>query len=547
MKPRLLPSLPAQWVLRSALASMLVSLQWVPASAQDAGNPAAASFRIRGFELTGDIPLPPEDTTRILAPYISNQATIETLQQASAALEKALKDKGFVLHRVALPPQEVGDKVTLSIVKFVIGKVVVEGAKFNSEANIRASIPELREGEAPSFKTLAVQTALANENPNKRIQVGLRESDEPDRIDVRVQVVDERPISVLAGVSNTGSDATGRDRLSLVVGHNNVLGLDHQLSAAFTTSAERSSDVRQIGLSYRVPLYAQGGAISASYTNSDVVGKFGTFNTSGVGETLGFSYSHYLQPQGGRRSYLTAGWEDKTFNATKVTIGGVVQYTPTDASFNPVHRKSQPITLGYSVRQEADAMVWSYTLNWATHVGGGPGATLAAYRAEDSRVQTVNWNALRGDASWTQAFASGWLLGAKSQFQFTSDALIAGEQFGLGGSNSVRGTAERPISGDSGVLASVELSTPELVPGLRLVGFADAGVLASNNTDRVTTKASTDGLSSAGLGLRYGAGNLGLTAEWARIVRGATTTSGSSTGLPVQGDSKLHVNLTARF
>lgn len=517
------------------------------AQAQDAGASTSPSFRIRGFELTGDIPLPPEETTRILAPYISNQATIETLQQASAALEKALKDKGFVLHRVTLPPQEVGDKVALNIVKFVIGKVVVEGAKFYSEQNIRASIPELREGEAPSFKKLAVQTALANASPNKRIQVGLRESEEPDRIDAQVKVVDERPLSLLAGLSNTGNDATGRDRLALVAGHNNLFGRDHQVSLAFTTSLERSSDVKQLGLSYRVPFYAQGGALSLSYTNSDVVGKFGSFDTGGVGQTYGASYSHYLQPDGGRRTYLTLGWEDKTFNATKVMVGGVAIYTPVDSNFNPIHRKSQPLTLGYAVRDESDAALWAYTLNWVTNLAGGSGASLADYQAEDGRIQKVNWNALRGQASYSQALTSGWLLGVKGEFQFSSDALISGEQFGLGGSGSVRGTAERPISGDSGVLASFELNTPELLPGLRLVGFADVGVLANNNTDKTNSKAATDGLSSVGLGLRYGAGNMGLTAEWARVVRGATVTGSSTTNLPVQGDSKLHVNLTARF
>lgn len=537
--------------LCAALAMALVGFAGVAAAqesgAASAASPSAATFRIRGFELTGDIPLPPEETTRILAPYISNQATIDTLQQAGAALEKALKDKGYVLHRVALPPQEVGDKVTLNIVKFVIGKVVVEGAKFNSEQNIRASVPELREGEAPSFKRLAVQTALANENPSKRIQVGLKESEEPDRIDVRVNVVDERPLSLLVGLSNTGNESTGRDRLALVAGHNNVLGLDHQLSLAFTTSMERSSDVKQLGLNYRVPFYAQGGALAASYTNSDVVGKFGSFSSSGVGETYGLSYSHYLQPEGGRRSYLTVGWEDKTFNATKITVGGVVQYTPVDLSFNPVNRKSQPLTLGYSSRTEGDTSAMSYSINWAGNFEGGSGNTLKAYQAEDSRIQSASWNALRGDASFTRAMARGWLMGAKAQFQFTSDALISGEQFGLGGSSSVRGTSERPISGDSGVFASLEVSTPEVMEGLRLVGFVDAGLLSSNNTGNVTNKVASDGLTSAGIGVRYGAGAVGITAEWARIVRGASVPTSAPTGLPQQGDEKLHVNLTARF
>lgn len=527
-----------------ALSAVGGALAQTPASPAAAGTP---SFRIRGFELTGDIPLPTEETTRILAPFISNQATIDTLQQASAALEKALKEQGFALHRVSLPPQEVGDKVALHIVKFVIGKVVVEGAKFHTDANIRGSIPELQSGQAPNFQRMAVQTAIANENPSKQIQVGLKESEEPDQIDARVRVVDERPWSLLVGVSNTGNESTGRDRLAVVAGHNNVFDRDHQLSLAFTTSLERSSDVKQLGLNYRVPFYAQGGVLAASYTNSDVVGQFGSFSSSGVGETYGIQYSHYLQPEGGRRSYLTLGWEDKTFNATKITVGGVVQYTPVDLSFNPVHRKSQPLTLGYAARAERDTSVLAYSISWAGNFAGGSGNNLKAYQAEDPRIQSASWNALRGDASYTQALRSGWLLGARTQFQLTSDALISGEQFGLGGSSSVRGTNERPISGDSGLFASLELSTPELLPGLRLLGFADAGVLASNNTAGVTNKAATDGLSSAGLGLRYGRGLVGITAEWARIVRGATVPASNPTGLPRQGDEKLHVNVTARF
>lgn len=529
--------------LLSGAGAALAQVQDTPA----AGAASTPSFRIRGFELTGDIPLPSEETTRILAPFISNQATIDTLQQASAALEKALKDKGFGLHRVSLPPQEVGDKVALQIVKFVIGKVLVEGARSHSEANIRASIPELQTGQAPNFQRLAVQTAIANENPSKQIQVGLKESEELDQIDARVKVVDERPWSLLLGVSNTGNESTGRDRLAVVGGHNNVLDRDHQLSLAFTTSLERSSEVKQLGFNYRVPFYAQGGVLAASYTNSDVVGQFGSFSSTGVGETYGVNYSHYLQPEGGRRSYLTLGWEDKTFNATKIRIGGLVQYTPVDVNSNPVHRKSQPVTLGYAARTEGDTSVLAYSLSWAGNFAGGSGNNLKAYQAEDPRIQNASWNALRGDASFTQAMGSGWLLGARSQFQFTSDALISGEQFGLGGASSVRGTSERPISGDSGIFASLELSTPELVPGLRLLGFADAGVLASHNTASVTNKVATDGLASAGLGLRYGVGRVGVTAEWARIVRGAALPVSATTGLPKQGDDKLHVNVTARF
>jgi len=110
---------------------------------------ATTTFPIRGFELQGEIPLSSDETTRILAPYIRQDGNLVTLQQAGAALEAALKDKGYALHRVTLPPQEVGAKVMFNVVKFVIGKVTVEGKGDLSEANVRRSCPNCAKAKHP--------------------------------------------------------------------------------------------------------------------------------------------------------------------------------------------------------------------------------------------------------------------------------------------------------------------------------------------------------------------------------------------------------------
>ena len=145
-----------------------------------------------------------------------------------------------------------------------------------------------------------MQTAIANENPNKQIQVGLREADEPDKIEATSAGKEKGPGTFALGLSNAGSDSSGRDRLTVSGGHTNLFNLDHQFVGAYTTSIERTSDVKQLGLSYKVPLYAQGGVIGASYTRSDVVGNFGTFTSTGAGHTLGLNYTMYLPPQGGQ-------------------------------------------------------------------------------------------------------------------------------------------------------------------------------------------------------------------------------------------------------
>ena len=499
---------------------------------------ATARFPIKGFEVLGESPLSKEESSRVLAPFIGPDGTLVTLQKATAALEAELKARGFALLRVSLPPQDVGDKVTLQVVKFVIGKVTVEGQSQYSEANIRASLPELREGQAPNFRVMAIQTAIANESQGKQVQVSLKESEEADKIDARLLVSESRPLHFSANLSNTGSESTGQDRLSLIASHSNLFDLDHQFSVAYTTSVERIKDVKQLGLNYRIPLYRQGGVIGLAYTSSDVVGNFGTFNSTGAGQTLGLNYNHYLEPDGGRRSHVTLALDQKLFNVS------MVNQVPVPGQ---LERGSRPLTLGYTVRVESDTSVWGYNADLAVNLPGSRGNNLVAYQSEDIRISNEYWKLIRGGANYFSSFASDWTWGIRGQFQYSADALISGEQFGLGGSSSVRGTGERAIAGDSGLFASLEITGPEFTAGLRGIGFLDAGWLRNNNPDASTNKPVDDRLFSVGLGLRYVSGSYAVTADWGRLITGSVLPVTSGAGIPQSGDQKLHINLTASF
>ena len=498
--------------------------------------PATPVFTIKGFNITGENPLADGDTTRALAPYLRTDATLDTLQKATAALETALRDRGFALHRVVLPPQDIGATVKLNIVKFVMGSVTVEGHSNYSADNIRASLPELVEGSTPNFNKLAVQTAIANENAGKQVQVTLKEGQVADKIDAKVVVKESKPWNFSLGLSNTGSNATGNDRLTLSGGHANVFGRDHQVIGAYTTSFERMSDVKQLGLNYRIPFYRAGGVLGLSLTRSDVVGNFGDFSSTGAGETLGLNYSHYLAPQGGYRSFITVSLDDKLFKASQ--INGVAVQTG---------RRSRPLTLGYNARVESDTAVWGYSTDLAFNLDSGADNNLAAYLTEDARITTSNWRALRGAGNYLTSFGGGWLWSVRGQFQYSADALISGEQFGLGGASSVRGTGERPIAGDSGLFASTEVSTKELMPGLRVLGFVDAGWLSNHNPNG-NPKPSSDSLSSVGLGLRFSSqSGFTVSADYGRIISGSLLPFVPNSGIPLTGDVKFHINFSARF
>lgn len=496
-------------------------------------------FPIRGFQVTGDNPLGADEAARILQPYVLERATIGTLQQAAAALEASLRFRGFGLHRVSLPPQEVGQTVRLEIVSFTISKVAVEGRSIYSLDNVRRTLPELQEGKTPNFKLLAVQTAIANENPNKQVQVGIKEGDEPDKIDATISLREQRPWTFGAALSNSGTPATGRDRLTVTGGHTNLFDRDHQVTAAWTTSIERTSDVRQLGLSYRAPLYGLGSVVGANYTKSDVVGNFGAFTSTGAGSTLGVNWTWYLPPDGGRRSYVVVGLDDKVFNASR--INSIVVPGALD-------RRSRPVSIGYNARVESDKAVWGYDATLAINTAGGSGNDLASYQTEDPRISTVRWKLLRGGANWVSPVGeSRWLFGARAAWQYSPDVLLAGEQIGLGGQSSVRGTSiERPLSADKGVTASLELTTPELATGLRAVGFLDAGWVRNNGL-ATPNKPASDSLSSAGAGLRWTGSSVSLTLDYAKLLNGSTVSTAVNNAAPQRGDERVYVNLAVRF
>jgi hemolysin activation/secretion protein len=508
-----------------------------PAPAMPASVPPPV-FAIKGFNVTGENPLGDAETARVLAPYVRNDATLDTLQQASAALEKDLRDHGFGLHRVALPPQEVGSTVKLEIVKFTIAKVAIEGRSIYDEGNVRRTLPELKEGATPNFQKLAIQTAIANENPNKQVQVGLRESDEPDKIDATIALKEQRPWNIGLALSNAGTASSGRDRFTLTGSHTNLFNLDHQFTGAYTTSLERSGDVKQLGLSYKAPLYELGGVVGATYTKSDVVGNFGSFTSTGAGHTFGVNYTMYLPPKGGRRSYVIFGLEDKLFEAAlinDIVVPGTVD------------RRSRPITVGYSARTESDVSVWGYEADVAFNTATGAHNDIASYQSEDPRVDTVHWKALRGSINYTAPLEKTWLFSARGSFQYSPDVLISGEQFGLGGLGSVRGTSiDRPITGDSGLAATVEVTTPELVAGLRMLGFVDAGWLGNNKANGAN-KPSTDRLASVGVGLRYVQDPVAFTLDYGRIVTGSRVGLAFNSTAPQRGDDRVYVGLSVRF
>lgn len=113
----------------------------------------------------------------------------------------------------------------------------------------------------------------------------------------------------------------------------------------------------------------------------------------------------------------------------------------------------------------------------------------------------------RAGLDYAQALAADWQLRARLLVQHTDEVLVAPEQFGIGGANSVRGFLERERADDRGHSGTLELYTPELAPHLgmkdwnaRALAFYDFGRIARVNP--LPGEQVRDGIASVGVGLR---------------------------------------------
>ncbi|WP_293933932.1 ShlB/FhaC/HecB family hemolysin secretion/activation protein [Iodobacter sp.] len=488
------------------------------------------SFNVTTFDIKGDNPLSIEASRQILQPWLGDKRSLADLQQAASALESVLREQGHGFLRVTLPPQEASNTITLEVLSFKIGKVLIKNTEFFDAENQRNSLPSLQEGNSPNIQAMATQLAIANENPDKQTTVTFKEGDS-DHVDATIDSQQQKPWSVFASGNNSGADDNGRLRLSLGVQYANLFNADHVATFSYSTAPSQPDNVGQYGLFYRLPLYNLNSSLAAYYAQSKVdSGSLGEgLVITGKGESGGLRYSYYLPPVGQYRGQIEVAIDDKIFHGSD--LSGVGQLSP--------DVRSRPLTLGYSGRWRNEETEISFSLDYAHNLASGYANDDEAYASNRSDAHR-NWQAWHGKAEGLYRFTGDWQANLKFNAQFANEPLISGEQFALGGSNSLRGVSDRSATGDSGIQSSFEISTPKIYDGLRLLSFIDAGIIHRYSPD--ATASSKETLASIGLGLRWQVMDWGfISADWGYII------DGSSSPKIEQGESFGHFGFYMKY
>jgi hemolysin activation/secretion protein len=192
----------------------------------------------------------------------------------------------------------------------------------------------------------------------------------------------------------------------------------------------------------------------------------------------------------------------------------------------------RPLTLAYSYAQ---AGRFTSAVSFSRGLGGNDAGNETYQRVRFGAK--ANYNILRGSAEALWPLFGGLTGRLAVGGQYTNDALVPGEQFGLGGASTIRGFQEREINNDKGYRISAELSKP-IKGEHRLISFLDHG-RTSRNAEQPGDPGAQN-VMSVGIGVRVGerskwAGGL----DFAHVVHGTQITP--------KGNYRIHFHLAVFF
>jgi len=504
-------------------------------------EPPQVRFVVKEFVVTGDNPLSDTKTRSILDKFTGEHDGLEGLQAAADEFESTLRKNGFSFYRVSLVPQALeAGIITFEVSEFKINNIVVEGNKHYSETNILNNAPSLKQGEAPNTSILSRAINMANNKPAKNLTLRFSESETGGAIDAKLIVKDDVPDFFFTNINNTGSSETGRLRITGGYQFTNLFDKDHNFSLSYTTSPDNISAVSQIGLAYSIPDYATGSRfdilVSDSNVDSGLIG--GTVDVSGKGTVISLRYNKIFLQSGSYKQDIDIGLDHKKFD-DDVIFGG----------FNSGKKiVSRPLSVAYKGSRLSTSGSLDFSIGFASNISGGSkneDADYAASRTGKSAgittTASADWSKFNYHINYLHFLENNWLLRFNLVGQEASEMLISGELFGVGGSGSVRGFAEREILGDKGYQINLEIWMPTVTEyEIRPILFYDLGHTETLDPDTVAGVKAEEDPASFGAGLRYSwLDKLSMVLDAAYV----SAKGGSS----IVGDTRIHFNLSYSF
>ncbi|WGV26501.1 ShlB/FhaC/HecB family hemolysin secretion/activation protein [Halotia branconii] len=471
------------------------------------------TFTVKQFEVVGNTVFSEKKLTDLLTEFTNKPITFADLLEVRSKITDLYIQEGYITSGAYIPEQTLTDGVVrIEVIEGELEDIQITGTRRLNPNYIRSRIandtstPLNQNRLLESLQLLQINPLI--QNLSAELSAGSRTGASL----LSIKVTEADTFNTQITLDNGRSPSVGSFRRQLQVSEANLLGIGDSISLAYSNTDGSNT----IDASYSLPLNPRNGTLTFSYgtTSADIIER--PFNKLDIESASQYYELTFRQPLVQTPSQEFA-------------LGITASRRDSDISSSIFEQQDAPLSLlspGSDADGNTSVSALRFFQDWTSRNSQeviavrsqfslGIGAFNATINDTEPDSRFFAW---RGQAQWVRLLAPDTLFLLRGDVQLASTTLLASEQFGLGGINSVRGYRQDFLLRDNGALASAELRLPILrVPDwdgvLQVTPFVDVGNAWGNSSSR--DENDTDTLASVGLGLRWLQGNNFTAAiEW---------------------------------
>lgn len=456
------------------------------------------TFVLNSVVVEGSTVFEQADFQPLFAAQVGQNISLADIFTIANEATSLYRNNGYILSRVVVPPQDIiGGTVVLQAVEGYVDQVFIDGDPGGDTSILEAYGEKIRQARPLNASDLERYLLLAGDLAGAEARGVLAPSQTtPGASDLTI-VMEQTAFDGFAAIDNRGSRFVGEWIGTAGIGLNSLLGYHEEFNLTVATAAD-FSELAFAEFAATLPVGDEGTTLTArtSYSFSEPGDILQPFDVDSRSFRASFEGNHPLIRSRTENLFINGAFEWGHFKST--TQGQplsnddlrVIRVTGTYDFVDDL--------LGVNLIRGA----FNQGLPW---LGATSSDDANKSRAEGSGTFTT----LQVDLQRLQRIAPGFNVLLAASGQVASTALLASEEFGVGGAAVGRGFNGSEITGDHGLSGKVELQYGEsldsylgFVDSYQVYGFYDAGIVWNIEQPEGALNGPNDTLHSVGAGVR---------------------------------------------
>lgn len=411
------------------------------------GTSETVFFTFHGFMFEGETLIPEEELLPLYQDALGKEINLVQLYGLADKIENAYTNQGYILTRVVIPAQELGEeeKIKIVIIEGFIDKIDIE----TDDPQLKAFLAEMAEPilESKPLQLSELESALLLMNDLPGVTVKSLLSPSPSTVGAsRLLIeVEEKKYAIEAHVDNRGTVYTGPTEFLGEIVLNNPWGYISQTQFE-GTAADPPNEMTAVSMTHMKPFgdsgtYAEG---VLNYSQVNPGDSLAVLDVHGYSSSFQLSMHQPLFRQ--RRTNLSV-WMDYDILGSKTNTMGELLY------FDQI--ESIRAGLLYDIMDS-----WNGTNLMTAEISQGVNIFTGENKPPLERSNvfgTKDYTKVNASFTRLQSLPDNYGLFLSAQAQFAANPLLAAEQFGVGGLDYGLAYDYYEIAGDSGYAWRAEI------------------------------------------------------------------------------------------